>query len=113
MTSGVSQGSVLYPLLFILYINDITHITAGLSVNLKLFANDAKLYSSFRRNSSFSADLMTACDNLKEWADTWQLQIASEKCLMINTKRLVFRSFPFSFSSGSFTTLFIHLITKS
>jgi len=25
---------------------------------------------------------MTACDNLKEWADTWQLQIASEKCFV-------------------------------
>jgi len=53
-----------------LYINDITDITAGLCVNQKLFADDAKLYSSFTYNSSFSADLMTACDNLKEWADT-------------------------------------------
>jgi len=48
-------------------------------VKLKLFADDAKLYSLFTYNSSSSADLMTACDNLKEWANTWQLQIASEK----------------------------------
>jgi len=28
------------------------------------------------------ASLLTTCDNLKIWADTWQLQIASEKCLV-------------------------------
>jgi len=39
-------------------------------------------YSSLTYNSCFSADLMTACDNLKEWADTWQLQIALEKCFV-------------------------------
>ena len=47
ITSGVPQGSVLGPLLFLLHINDITDIAVGLDVNLKLFADDAKLYSSF------------------------------------------------------------------
>ena len=40
--SGVPQGSVLWPLLFILYINDLSdNVTCG----IKLFANDTKIYS--------------------------------------------------------------------
>ena len=41
VTSGVPQGSVLGPLLFILYVNDITD---GLKSTLEMFADDSKLY---------------------------------------------------------------------
>ena len=40
-TSGVPQGSVLGPLLFILYVNDITD---SLKSTLEMFAGDSKLY---------------------------------------------------------------------
>ena len=72
------RGSVLGPTLFLLYINDITDIVAGLDVKLKLFADDAKLYSAFSIDSS--VDLEVACMNLSIWAELWQLGIASEKC---------------------------------
>ena len=43
VSSGVPQGTVLDPLLFLLYINDMpTHISPGIS--LRLFADDAMLY---------------------------------------------------------------------
>ena len=41
VTSAVSQGSVLGPLLFILYVNDITD---GVQSTLEMFADDSKLY---------------------------------------------------------------------
>ena len=72
------QGSVLGPTLFLLYINDITDIVAGLDVKLKLFADDAKLYSAFSIDSS--VDLEVTCMNLSIWAELWQLRISSEKC---------------------------------
>ena len=42
ITSGVPQGSILGPLLFFVYINDLPH---GLSSNCKLFADDISLFS--------------------------------------------------------------------
>ena len=44
IVSGVIQGSVLEPLLFLLYINDVTDIF-GCSCVSKLYADDIKLYS--------------------------------------------------------------------
>jgi len=43
VVSGVPQGSVLGPLLFLLYINDITDLYPG-HVSIKLFADDIKIY---------------------------------------------------------------------
>ena len=45
VTSGVPQGSVLGPLLFLIYINDIVH---NLNFKIKLFADDAVLYSGLK-----------------------------------------------------------------
>ena len=44
--SGVPQGSVLGPVLFIIYVNDICSL-APADVRIKLFADDSKLYSIF------------------------------------------------------------------
>ena len=77
ITSGVPQGSVLGPTLFLLFINDIDEIFCGTNVCMKLFADDAKLYSSF---DNFPCDLQSVCDKLKIWADKWQMRIAFNKC---------------------------------
>ena len=46
MKSGVSQGSVLGPLLFLIYVS---YISDGVSSNVILFADDTKLYSRVER----------------------------------------------------------------
>ena len=81
VTSGVPQGSVLGPTLFLLFINDICDVFDGLHIKCKLYADDIKLYSCYDVNSSQS-DLLVAISRLYNWSCVWQLQIAIEKCFV-------------------------------
>jgi len=80
ITSGVPQGSVLGPTLFLLYINDLIDGFANLNCAVKLYADDAKLYCSYKLGDS-SSSLIQAINHLTEWAKAWQLSIANSKCV--------------------------------
>ncbi|XP_065684246.1 uncharacterized protein LOC136096653 [Hydra vulgaris] len=79
--SGVPQGSVLGPTLFLLYINDITTIVNYLDCSFKLYADDIKLYSSFC-NTDHSHYLAIALNNVVLWSETWQLPISTSMCFV-------------------------------
>ena len=80
VTSGVPQGSCLGPTLFLLYINDLADCFDNLQCTVKLYADDAKFYSSYRLNDKTSSvDLGIVLERLAVWADTWQMQIAHNK----------------------------------
>ena len=67
VTSGVPQGSVLGPLLFLLYVNDITD---GVQSTLEMFADDSKLY----RIIKYSHDVDTLQQDLNyisSWSKLW------------------------------------------
>jgi hypothetical protein len=81
--SGVPQGSVLGPILFIIFINDIDCVCHG-KTNLKLFADDAKLYSEIDL-SCHSSSLQSSLNNLATWAEAWQLLINVQKCFVLST----------------------------
>ena len=66
VTSGVPQGSVLGPLAFIVFINDIDKCTDNLMIVSK-FADDTKL--SHQQDEHHS--IQEALDKLVDWADTW------------------------------------------
>jgi len=84
--SGVPQGSVLGPTLFLLFINDVTDIFDGLSVTCKLYADDIKLYTSYCFNQLHS-NLVDATERLIAWADNWQLKLAADKCIVCRLKQ--------------------------
>lgn len=80
--SGVPQGSVLGPILFLIYINDIVDIF-GKDLTAKLYADDVKMYTvidDIRCIASLQSDL----DRLGRWADEWQLSIAVNKCSVLH-----------------------------
>ena len=45
---------------------------------MKLFADDVKMYSVV--DIDISSDLLLACDRLMKLAETWQMEIAVQKC---------------------------------
>jgi len=79
ITSGVPQGSVLGPLLFLLYINDVVDLFSGV-VNVKLYADDIKIYLEIADDTDID-QLQMGIDRLSVWADTWQLTLAVDKTM--------------------------------
>jgi len=77
--SGVPQGSVLGPTLFLLFINDVCDVFGDLKVVCKLYADDVKLYTTYDLNETH-CDLSTATQRLVSWSDTWQLSLSAQKC---------------------------------
>ena len=75
ITSGILQGSVLGPLLFLLYINDLPEQLTN--VNISLFADDSKAYS------TSPVQLQQALCTIKAWCDSWQLTLSPTKCVTI------------------------------
>ena len=67
--SGVPQGSVLLgPVLFILFVNDITECMAE-NVSVKLFADDAKIYTVITDGKTSSNQLHHSLDLVVSWAE--------------------------------------------
>lgn len=87
VSSGVPQGSVLGPLLFILYVNDIP-ICLEDNSKVKLYADDTKLYT-YRSLQSNDSHFTNTLNNFVTWSKAWQLTIAFNKCYVLscgNTK---------------------------
>jgi len=76
---GVPQGSVLGPILFIIFTNDVCDIIVGNTTYKPFFADDIKLHASVDFNG-ISHDIHTSLDNLMLWSNMWQLKVNINKC---------------------------------
>ena len=74
--SGVPQGTVLGPLLFLAYINDLPN---NISSEVRLFADDCVMYRPIHDNSDVES-LQQDLDKLNVWQNTWQMQFNVQKC---------------------------------
>ena len=80
VTSGIPQGSVLGPILFIIYINDLPN---ELQSHVKIFADDTKVFhiiQSLQDHKHLQEDII----RLVEWANKWQLTFNIEKCKVLH-----------------------------
>lgn len=77
--SGVPQGSVLGPLFFLLYINDMAN---DLPVKIKLYADDCVLYSTIDSHSDQML-LNDAFQQVVAWCKDWQMSVNFEKTVFM------------------------------
>ena len=69
--SGVPQGSVLGPLLFLIYINDLER---NIKSNIKFFADDASLISTIKSPVISAEDLNHDLAFIHQWAQQWKME---------------------------------------
>ena len=79
VVSGVPQGTVLGPLLFLAYINDLPQCTNS---DARLFADDCLVYRQIRNQGDADA-LQKDLTALEEWEHRWQMCFHPEKCTVI------------------------------
>ena len=78
--SGVPQGTVLGPLLFLLYIND---LQTNLQCKTRLFADDCLLYTTIINPVSDGQLLQNDLVKLESWQNKWQMEFNPKKCSTI------------------------------
>jgi len=79
MISGVPQGSVLGPLLSLLYVND---LPSWIQNSMSMFADDTKVWHKIAEDNDSS--FLQADLRLEEWSERWQLKFNPDKCKVMH-----------------------------
>ena len=83
VVSGVPQGSVLGPTLFLIFINDIDYAAEVTGAIMKKFADDTKCFMVVE-NEEDRKRFQQMLDNLADWSSDWQMAFNTDKCHVIH-----------------------------
>ena len=79
--SGIPQGTVLGPLLFLCHIND---LSLGVDSKITLFADDCLIYREINSIED-KVQLQKDLDSLQDWAEKWGMRFNAQKCYILST----------------------------
>ena len=83
--SGVPQGSVLGPLLFLIFVNELPDWVVN---DMLMFADDTKIWTSIRSQQD-SESLQENLCSLAAWSERWLLRFNPEKCKVMHIRHSV------------------------
>ena len=82
--SGVTQGTVLGPILFLLHINDLPSIVSS---KVRLFADDCLIYRQIKSNND-QIELQRDLNLLESWEVKWGMRFNAAKCNIMRVSRI-------------------------
>ena len=89
MRQGLPQGSVLSPLLFVFYINNLAELLPDTNTNV-LFADDAGILATADTIKEAQAEAQKAVDIVSSWSKKWRLTLnssKSESCIFTTNRK--------------------------
>lgn len=98
VTSGVPQGTVLGPLLFLIYINDLPNTVSS---TIRLFADDCVLYRKINNQTDHDI-LQSDINKVLDWCVKWEMQLNVNKCNLVSfTRKRSVSSFCYALNNAS------------
>ena len=104
VTSGVPQGSILGPLLFIMYINDLPRELSN--SKCLLFADDGKFFKIIKSITD-CIHLQNDLDAILKWCQLWKLDLNLSKCYVMNFSLKRSRNIVFNYMLGNKTLKYV------
>ena len=92
ITSGIPQGSVLGPILFVLYINDLPE---NIVSNVYMFADDTKVFKTITSPNA-QHTLQNDLDYLTSWSSKWLLRFHPDKCNLMHVGKTIQQEYAYN-----------------
>ena len=77
---GLPQGSVLSPILFLIYINDVAEVVDKTNASISLFADDIALWARDKSIDEASCKVELAAEKVAQWSEEWLMSLSIGKC---------------------------------